>query len=161
MEPKIQYPSDQADKVLVRMPDGMRDQLKSAAKANNRTLNAEIVSRLQDSFTRTHSSHLEAPGEQLKFSVVEDIPETRHMAVSLRDLVAAQAHQLQLLTSLIENDPRLGEALAHEIDPEKNPALAKELQEPEATSPRERLRRIADEVNAETFDRIRKANTPK
>lgn len=39
-----------ADKYIVRFPDGMRDQLKNAAKSNNRTLNAEIVARLQDSF---------------------------------------------------------------------------------------------------------------
>lgn len=50
MAEKNLYPSDQADKVLVRMPDGMRDRLKEAAKANNRTMNAEIVARLQESF---------------------------------------------------------------------------------------------------------------
>lgn len=47
---KTAFPSDTADKVLVRMPDGMRDQLKAAAKASNRTMNAEIVARLQSSF---------------------------------------------------------------------------------------------------------------
>lgn len=50
MEDKPVYPSDVADKVLVRMPDGMRDQLKALAKHNNRTLNAEIVARLSSSF---------------------------------------------------------------------------------------------------------------
>lgn len=50
MTEKSLYPSDQADKVLVRMPDGMRDHLKDAAKANNRTMNAEIVARLEGSF---------------------------------------------------------------------------------------------------------------
>lgn len=48
---KTAFPSDTADKVLVRMPDGMRDQLKAAAKASNRTMNAEIIARLQASFT--------------------------------------------------------------------------------------------------------------
>lgn len=42
------------DKYIIRFPDGMRDRLKEAAKANNRTLNAEIVSRLSDSF-KTYS----------------------------------------------------------------------------------------------------------
>ncbi len=51
MTEKNLYPSDQADKVLVRMPDGMRDRLKEVAKSNNRTLNAEIVARLERSFT--------------------------------------------------------------------------------------------------------------
>lgn len=49
MTEKSAYPSDQADKVLVRMPEGMRDSLKRKAKVNNRTLNAEIVLRLQQS----------------------------------------------------------------------------------------------------------------
>ena len=47
MEEKPNYPSDAADKVLVRMPDGMRDKLKAHAKSNNRTMNAEIIVRLE------------------------------------------------------------------------------------------------------------------
>lgn len=35
---------------MVRLPDGMRDKIAEAAKANNRSMNAEIVARLQDSF---------------------------------------------------------------------------------------------------------------
>lgn len=34
-------------KFMLRMPFGMRSQLKAAAKANNRTMNAEIISRLK------------------------------------------------------------------------------------------------------------------
>lgn len=45
------YPSEAADKVLLRLPDGMRDRLKAAAEANNRSLNAEIVNRLEASLT--------------------------------------------------------------------------------------------------------------
>ncbi|WP_368646843.1 Arc family DNA-binding protein [Castellaniella ginsengisoli] len=45
--------------VNFRMPQELRDKLESAAKANSRTLTAEIVARLQDSFeqqeTRAHS----------------------------------------------------------------------------------------------------------
>lgn len=40
------YPSDSADKTLLRFPEGMRDELRSAAKNNNRSLNAEIIHRL-------------------------------------------------------------------------------------------------------------------
>lgn len=47
---KPPFPSDVADKFLLRLPDGMREELKSAAKANNRTMNAEIVARLQSTF---------------------------------------------------------------------------------------------------------------
>lgn len=38
-------PQDQ-DKYVVRFPDGMRDLLKSRAKENGRSLNAEIIARL-------------------------------------------------------------------------------------------------------------------
>ena len=36
-----------SDQVKLRLPDGMRDQLKEAAKENNRSLNAEIIARLE------------------------------------------------------------------------------------------------------------------
>lgn len=35
------------DKYVVRLPDGMRDAIKNAATANNRTMNAEIIAALQ------------------------------------------------------------------------------------------------------------------
>ncbi|MBI0008440.1 Arc family DNA-binding protein [Bartonella sp. M0193] len=40
-------PSRKLDQYIVRFPDGMRDQLKRAAKENNRSLNAEIIARLE------------------------------------------------------------------------------------------------------------------
>ena len=43
-------PSDLADKFMLRMPDGMRDRLKAAAKENGRSMNAEIIARLERSF---------------------------------------------------------------------------------------------------------------
>lgn len=46
-------PSRKLDQYIVRFPDGMRDQLKQAAKENNRSLNAEIISRLQSTMTST------------------------------------------------------------------------------------------------------------
>lgn len=47
-------PQDQ-DKFIVRLPDGMRDRIKAAADANNRSMNAEIVARLSDSFLVDHA----------------------------------------------------------------------------------------------------------
>ena len=38
-----------SDKFIVRLPDGMRDELKAAAVANGRTMNAEIVARIANS----------------------------------------------------------------------------------------------------------------
>ncbi|GAB1581724.1 Arc family DNA-binding protein [Phyllobacterium phragmitis] len=41
------YPSEEKDRFMVRLPDGMRDKLKAVADANKRTMNAEIVARLE------------------------------------------------------------------------------------------------------------------
>lgn len=39
-----------SDKIMLRVPDGMRDRIAEVAKANGRSMNAEIVARLQASF---------------------------------------------------------------------------------------------------------------
>lgn len=44
------YPSQEADRFQVRMPEGLRDKLREAAAANGRSMNAEIVKRLEDTF---------------------------------------------------------------------------------------------------------------
>lgn len=36
------------DKFMLRFPDGMRDRLKAEAAKNNRSMNAEIISRLEE-----------------------------------------------------------------------------------------------------------------
>lgn len=38
------------DRYMLRLPDGMRDRIKAVAEANNRSMNAEIVSALEDAF---------------------------------------------------------------------------------------------------------------
>lgn len=43
-------PSRTADQFVVRFPDGMRPLIETRAKKNNRSMNAEIVGRLEDSF---------------------------------------------------------------------------------------------------------------
>ena len=43
--------SREQDKFMVRMPEGMRDEIAKAAKANNRSMNAEIVARLERSIS--------------------------------------------------------------------------------------------------------------
>jgi hypothetical protein len=45
------FPSRGLDKFVLRLPDGMRDKIGVAARANKRTMNAEIVQRLEVSFS--------------------------------------------------------------------------------------------------------------
>lgn len=47
---KDPYPSETADRYIVRFPPGMRERLKEAAERHNRSMNAEIVNRLANSF---------------------------------------------------------------------------------------------------------------
>ncbi|WP_370194369.1 MULTISPECIES: Arc family DNA-binding protein [Aurantimonas] len=50
MSDETKYPSQLAERFQVRMPDGLRDRLRQAAEANKRSMNAEIVARLDASF---------------------------------------------------------------------------------------------------------------
>lgn len=45
------YPSELKDRFIVRMPEGMRDQIAEQATANHRSMNSEIVARLQASLS--------------------------------------------------------------------------------------------------------------
>lgn len=44
-------PSDAADKFMLRMPDGMRDRISEAAKKNNRSMNSEMIARLEQTLS--------------------------------------------------------------------------------------------------------------
>ena len=43
-----------AEKFIIRMPPGMRDRIKFVAKANHRSMNAEIIARLSSSLYQTY-----------------------------------------------------------------------------------------------------------
>ena len=47
------FPSRGLDKFVLRLPDGMRDKIGVAARNNKRTMTAEIVQRLEASFSST------------------------------------------------------------------------------------------------------------
>lgn len=50
MSDEKQYPSQLADRFQVRMPEGLRDRIRASAEANNRSMNAEILARLEGSY---------------------------------------------------------------------------------------------------------------
>ena len=57
---KRAFPSDKLDQYIVRFPDGMRERLKQAAAENKRSLNAEIIARLEQSLERKPPSWLKS-----------------------------------------------------------------------------------------------------
>lgn len=58
-------PSRNLAKFVVRLPEGMRDRIAKAAEANGRSMNAEIVKRLEDSFPTTEQMLIAARVEEL------------------------------------------------------------------------------------------------
>lgn len=80
-------PSRSLDKVIVRLPDGMRDRIREAAEKNNRSMNAEIVSRLEASLTDASTS----PKQRVaKFPDNEIMGLAEYLAESLLQKAAAQ-----------------------------------------------------------------------
>lgn len=51
------------DRYMLRMPDGMRDKIKGAAEANNRSMNQEIIARLEATFRM--SQHFFASNDEM------------------------------------------------------------------------------------------------
>lgn len=58
MAKKAPAPSDIADKFMLRMPDGLRDRIAYAAKANNRSMNSEIVTTLEEKYPDNHARRI-------------------------------------------------------------------------------------------------------
>lgn len=66
---KKPFPSETQERFIVRLPDGMRDRIAEAAKAAGRSMNSEIVHRLQESFDENFVTVIEArakPGPESK-----------------------------------------------------------------------------------------------
>lgn len=78
------YPSEKQERFIVRFPDGMRDRIREAAEANNRSMNAEIIHRLNESFLSEEAGtgnldeiepsswakHLAQPGNQKELELL-------------------------------------------------------------------------------------------
>jgi Arc-like DNA binding domain len=76
------YPSEQQDRFIVRLPNGMRDKIGVAARANKRSMNAEIVQRLEASFSSAGEPLLvvnQDTAEAFPKEAIKAILETRDM----------------------------------------------------------------------------------
>jgi len=69
-----QFPSRALDKFVLRLPEGMRDSISTSARNNNRTMNAEIISRLEASLEAENKVPDFVPSATL--SEVMDIKQT-------------------------------------------------------------------------------------
>lgn len=98
---KKNYPSENQERFIVRLPDGMRDQIAVVAKDNNRSMNAEIVARLQASFPpSTESGAWEKTFPSAALAIRGDAI-TAQMQHEMQMLKALQKTQLQAKHELL------------------------------------------------------------
>ena len=91
------YSSRTADKFVVRLPDGMREQIAVVAASSHRSMNSEIIARLQKSLEQPHKDLVEV-----------DAPEGTIWNPSIGNLVrckgrTGQVTQFRLSTGHIED----------------------------------------------------------
>jgi hypothetical protein len=58
------------DKFVLRLPPGMRDQIGAAARVNRRTMNAEIVSRLEGTFSDAEQAKIAATSSSIEADTI-------------------------------------------------------------------------------------------
>lgn len=68
-------PAQHLDRIMVRLPDGMRDRIAALAEQNGRSMNAEVVARLEASFehdvTKKTLDELQDEYEKVKVKVTD------------------------------------------------------------------------------------------
>lgn len=96
----------ESDKFIVRLPDGMRDRIKTAAEANNRSMNAEIVARLDASFDEMPevlSDYLENRAQKLQLEIRAQRAEAR----TTEERIKILEHKLiEIVTKIEEREDK-------------------------------------------------------
>ena len=110
------YPSRKAPRIIIRLPDGMRDALQTVARKNHRTVTGEVVCRLEKSLAEEGIS-IAVPDDFYKSPKVLPPPQ----AVATEPLVYR-------ITPTPELDAELDRLLAT-LPPEKKQALVLLLSE--------------------------------
>lgn len=98
LKKNVTYTSRTADKFVVRLPDGMRDRIAEVARAQHRSMNSEIIARLENSLKQ---DGVLAQSSELNLNSPELSQHERELLMRFRQL--AQRQQNALL-SLIAQD---------------------------------------------------------
>jgi hypothetical protein len=88
------------DKFVLRLPDGMRDQIKASAERNNRSMNAEIVVAIQMFLGITGDDAALDPSDERKFNL-RGLPEEEQ----LRRIVEGSAKEMYAQLKLAMRAP--------------------------------------------------------
>ncbi|MEH3085446.1 MAG: Arc family DNA-binding protein [Xylophilus ampelinus] len=126
-------PSHIADRYIIRFPEGMRNKILNVAKTNNRSINAEIITRLECTFRNESAANDSLAAQLLTTQVQLDLADfaiqnmalrrkLREIGNALLDLATGTEQQIQANEpTLLEKLKNIGsEALeleSEEIDP--------------------------------------------
>ena len=100
MKPAL-YSSRTADKFVVRLPDGMRERIADVARNHHRSMNSEIIARLEQSLIQEDSL-----GDELNLRL--DSPElSLHERELLQRFRQLSRRQQNALVSLIAHDAEM------------------------------------------------------
>ncbi len=98
------YSSRTADKFVVRLPDGMRERIADVARNHHRSMNSEIIARLEQSLIQEG-----ALGDELSLRM--DSPDLSvHERELLQRFRQLTRRQQNALVALIAHDAELAEA---------------------------------------------------
>ncbi len=100
LKKNVAYSSRTADKFVVRLPNGMRDRIAEVARTQHRSMNSEIIARLENSL---QNDGLQLHPDNLRLDSPEISQYERELLMRFRQL--AQRQQNALL-SLIGDDPQ-------------------------------------------------------
>ena len=96
------YSSRTADKFVVRLPEGMRERIANVARSHHRSMNSEIIARLEQSLLREGVLQ-DSLGTRLDSSELS--PHVRELLQRFRQLTQRQQNAL---FALIAHDAEMG-----------------------------------------------------
>jgi hypothetical protein len=83
-------PGRHADQFNLRLPDGMRERIAESAKANSRSMNAEIVARLESTFQAP------APSGRTDPAAIDDLRAAARMFYEAAEMARTQGGRISL-----------------------------------------------------------------
>lgn len=106
MGPRTPSPSETKDRFIVRFPDGLRTKLDAAAERNSRSMNSEIIARLEWTLRNEEAFHATSTGG------IKALPEDEGLALEKR-ICALEQSSLILLGAIADLEDRLKKAEEH------------------------------------------------
>ncbi|UMY16682.1 Arc family DNA-binding protein [Methylobacterium organophilum] len=102
-----------SDKFMLRLPDGMRDQLKVSAEENKRSMNAEIVARLEESLSGNAAMRaLATRKESALRALIDAVEEIYEEAILVMFCYISPEQSEKMLNNLKPDESRKSRSLA-------------------------------------------------